>query len=297
MLADRPRHPARFLVLGSASPTLLRQSSETLAGRLATYRLDGFNLGEVGPKALSRLWIRGGFPGSFLAASEAQSLRWRQQFLDTFLERDVPALGLRQSPALLGRFWRMLAHLHGQVWNASEVGRSLGLSDVTVRHYLDVLTSTFVVRVLAPFHENLSKRQVKAPKVYVTDSGLLHALLGIPDRAALDVHPRLGASWEGFVIQEVIRQWRARYDECYYWRTHDGAELDLLIVRGGKRVGFEIKRTDAPQITPSMRVALSDLRLDRLTVLHAGTAAYPMGDRILAVPVGDLLKKDPGRVL
>jgi predicted AAA+ superfamily ATPase len=290
VLADRPRHPARFLVLGSASPALLRQSSETLAGRLATFQLDGFNLGEVTPKRAPQLWLRGGFPRSFLAASEALSLRWRQQFLDTFVERDVPALGLRLSPALLGRFWRMLAHLHGQIWNASEIGRSLGLSDVTMRHYLDVLASAFMVRVLAPFHENLAKRQVKAPKVYISDSGLLHALLGIPDRPALEIHPRLGASWEGFVIQEVIRHLRARREECYYWRTHDGAELDLLIMRGGRRFGFEIKRTDAPRITPSMRSALVDLRLDQLAVLHAGSTAYPLGNRIRAVPVTDLLK-------
>ena len=290
VLADRPRHPARFLVLGSASPALLRQSSETLAGRLATFQLDGFNLGEVTPKRAPQLWLRGGFPRSFLAASEALSLRWRQQFLDTFVERDVPALGLRLSPALLGRFWRMLAHLHGQIWNASEIGRSLGLSDATVRHYLDVLASAFMVRVLAPFHENLAKRQVKSPKVYISDSGLLHALLGIPDRPALEIHPRLGASWEGFVIQEVIRHLRARREECYYWRTHDGAELDLLIMRGGRRFGFEIKRTDAPRITPSMRSALADLRLDQLTVLHVGSRAYPLGNRIRAVPVADLLK-------
>lgn len=289
VLADRPRYPARFLVLGSASPALLRQSSETLAGRLATFQLDGFNLAEVTPKRASTLWLRGGFPRSFLAGTDELSLRWRQQFLDTFLERDVPALGLRLSPALLGRFWRMLAHLHGQIWNASEIGRSLGLSDATVRHYLDVLASAFMVRVLAPFHENLGKRQVKSPKVFISDSGLLHALLGIPDRRALDSHPKLGASWEGFVIQEVIHRLGARRDECHYWRTHDGAELDLLITRGRHRLGFEIKRTDAPRITPSMRSALADLRLERLTVFHAGKLAYPLGDRVRAVPVADLL--------
>ena len=289
VLADRPRRPARFLVLGSAAPALLRQSSETLAGRIATFELDGFNLGEVAPKKAEQLWLRGGFPKSFLAASDAQSLRWRQEFLDTFLERDIPALGFRLPPALLGRFWRMLAHSHGQIWNASEIGRSLGVTDATVRHYLDVLTSAFVVRVLAPFHENLGKRQVKSPKVYVADTGLLHALLGITDRRALDVHPRLGASWEGFVIREIMRHFRARRDECFFWRTHDGAELDLLIVRGQRRHGFEVKRTDAPRVTPSMRSALADLHLDRLTVLHAGADEYPMGERIHAVPVTKLL--------
>jgi len=289
VLADRPRCPARFLVLGSAAPALLRQSSETLAGRIATFELDGFNLGEVAPKKAEQLWLRGGFPKSFLAASDAQSLRWRQEFLDTFLARDIPALGFRLPSALLGRFWRMLAHSHGQIWNASEIGRSLGVTDATVRHYLDVLASAFVVRVLAPFHENLGKRQVKSPKVYIADTGLLHALLGITDRRALDVHPRLGASWEGFVIREIMRHFRARRDECFFWRTHDGAELDLLIVRGQRRHGFEVKRTDAPRVTPSMRSALADLHLDRLTVLHAGADEYPMGERIHAVPLTKLL--------
>jgi hypothetical protein len=289
VLADRPRCPARFLVLGSAAPALLRQSSETLAGRIATFELDGFNLGEVAPKKAEQLWLRGGFPKSFLAASDAQSLRWRQEFLDTFLARDIPALGFRLPSASLGRFWRMLAHSHGQIWNASEIGRSLGVTDATVRHYLDVLASAFVVRVLAPFHENLGKRQVKSPKVYIADTGLLHALLGITDRRALDVHPRLGASWEGFVIREIMRHFRARRDECFFWRTHDGAELDLLIVRGQRRHGFEVKRTDAPRVTPSMRSALADLHLDRLTVLHAGADEYPMGERIHAVPLTKLL--------
>lgn len=288
VLADRPRCPARFLVLGSAAPALLRQSSETLAGRIVTFELDGFNLDEVAPKKAEQLWQRGGFPKSFLAASDAQSLRWRQEFLDTFLARDIPALGFRLPPALLGRFWRMLAHSHGQIWNASEIGRSLGVTDATVRHYLDVLASAFVVRVLAPFHENLGKRQVKSPKVYIADTGLLHALLGITDRRALDVHPRLGASWEGFVIREIMRHFRARRDECFFWRTHDGAELDLLIVRGQRRHGFEVKRTDAPRVTPSMRSALADLHLDRLTVLHAGADEYPMGERIHAVPLTKL---------
>jgi predicted AAA+ superfamily ATPase len=293
VLADRPRCPARFLVLGSAAPALLRQSSETLAGRIATFELDGFNLGEVAPKKAEQLWLRGGFPKSFLAASDAQSLRWRQEFLDTFLARDIPALGFQLPSALLGRFWRMLAHSHGQIWNASEIGRSLGVTDATVRHYLDVLASAFVVRVLAPFHENLGKRQVKSPKVYIADTGLLHALLGITDRRALDVHPRLGASWEGFVIREIMRHVRARRDECFFWRTHDGAELDLLIVRGQRRHGFEVKRTDAPRVTPSMRSALADLHLDRLTVLHAGADEYPMGERIHAVPLTKLLAMSP----
>jgi uncharacterized protein len=289
VLVDRPRPRARFLVLGSASPALLRQSSESLAGRIAYFELDGFDLGEIRPAHAARLWLRGGFPRSFLARNEAESVRWRQQFLDTFLERDIPSLGFRTPPAVIARFWRMLAHWHGQLYNGSELGRSLGVTDATARHYLDVLASTFMIRVLQPFHENLAKRQVKSPKIYVSDSGLLHALLGIADAAALEVHPKLGASWEGFVIQQVLARLRLRRDECFFWRTHDGAELDLLVVRGSRRFGYEIKRTDAPKVTPSMRSALKDLRLDRLDVIHAGTDAFPLGERIHAVPLSRLL--------
>jgi hypothetical protein len=295
VLADRARCPARFLVLGSASPDLLRQSSETLAGRIAYHELDGFDLAEVGASRATRLWLRGGFPRSFLARTEAESVSWRQQFLDTFLERDIPGLGFRTPAAVLGRFWRMVAHCSGQLWNGSDLGRSLGVTDATVRHYLDVLSSTFAVRVLQPFHENLAKRQVKAPKVYVADGGLLHVLLGIGDLASLEGHPRLGASWEGYVIRQVVTRLRARRDECFFWRTHDGAELDLLVVRGGRRIGFEIKYTDAPKITRSMRIALSDLRLDRLYVVHAGTECYPLGDRMHAIALGSLLDELPGK--
>lgn len=295
VLADRPRRPARFLVLGSASPELLKQSSETLAGRIAHHELDGFDLSEVGAEKADRLWLRGGFPRSFLARTERDSLRWRQELTTTFLERDIPALGIRIPAATLGRFWRMLAHWHGQLWNGSELGRSLALSDATVRHYLDLLAGTFVVRVLPPFHENLAKRQVKAPKVFISDSGLLHSLLGIADRHALEIHPKLGASWEGFAIRQVVARLGARREECFFWRTHDGAELDLLVVRGGKRLGFEIKRTDAPRLTPSMRIALRDLRLHRLDVIHAGTESYDLGPRVRAVPLSRLLRDVPPR--
>lgn len=293
VLADRPRRPARFLVLGSASPELLRQSSETLAGRVAYVELDGLALAEVGVQRMDRLWLRGGFPRSFLARSEAESLRWRQQFLATFLERDLPALGFRIPASTLNRFWHMLAHWHGQLWNGSQIAGSLGVTDATARHYLDILASTFVVRVLQPFHENLAKRQVKSPKVYVADSGLHHALLGFDDRKALDNHPMLGASWEGFVLGQIIGRLRCRRGEYFFWRTHDGAELDLLTIRGGRRRGFEVKRTDAPKVTPSMRHALGDLRLDSLDVVHAGTDTYQLAPRIRALSAHALLGLNP----
>ena len=250
---------------------MLRQGNETLAGRIAYYTLDGLSLGEVGGKNEFKLWLRGGFPLSFLAPSHADSQTWRQQFITTFLDRDIPQLGIRVSSTTLRRFWTMLAHYHGQIWNASEFGRSFGVSDNTVRNYLDILSSAFVVRQLQPWHENLKKRQVKAPKVYLADSGLLHTLLGITDRRDLESHPKLGASWEGFVISQITGLLGTRPHECYFWATHTGAELDLLIVRGRKRWGFEVKRTAAPTITPSMRIALSDLKLNRLFVIHAAS--------------------------
>lgn len=285
VLADRPRKPARFLVLGSASPELLQQSSESLAGRIAFLELGGFDLREVRKGELDRLWLRGGFPRSFLARTEAESLRWRKELVKTYLERDIPALGLRVPPASLGRLWAMLAHWHGQIWNASELGRSLGASDTTVRSWLDLLARTFAVRVLRPFHENLGKRQVKSPRVYLADSGILHALLDIRDRRDLEVHPKLGASWEGYVIRQIVAALGAKWDDCYFWRTHEGAELDLLVVRGRQRLGFEIKRTDAPVLTPSMRHALEDLCLSELTVVHAGSVEMRLAPKVRAIPL------------
>jgi predicted AAA+ superfamily ATPase len=287
VLADRGR--AKFLVLGSASPELLRQSSESLAGRIAHVEIEGFAVDEVDRHQADRLWVRGGFPRSFLAKSEATSVTWRREFLRTFLERDVPALGSRVSPALLERFWKMLAHWHGQTWNASEIGRSLGLSDVTVRDYLDLLAKTFVVRVLRPFHENLAKRQVKSPRVFIADSGLLHALLGIASRADLDSHPKLGASWEGFIVQQVITRLGAQRDECYFWRTQDGAEIDLIVIRGRQRLGFEVKRTDAPRLTPSIHIALADLKLDRIDLVHAGLETFALSPKVRALSAARLL--------
>lgn len=291
VLADRRPIRTRFLVLGSASPDMLRQGNETLAGRIAYHRLDGFSLEEVGIGNCLKLWIRGGFPRSYLARTHAQSQQWRQDFVSTFLERDLPQLGIRVASTTMRRFWTMLAHFHGQIWNASQFSRSFGVNDTTVRHYLDVLTAAFVVRQLQPWHENVSKRQVKAPKVYLTDSGLMHSLLGVTTKADIESHPSLGASWEGYVIAQVARRLGARPEECFFWATHAGAELDLLIVRGRKRWGFEIKRTSAPNVTASMRVALQDLKLQRLFVMHAGEDSFDLAQNIRAVAIAHVLEE------
>jgi len=288
VLADRPRHPARFLVLGSASPSLLRQSSESLAGRIAYHELRGFSADEVGERRSRALWRRGGFPRSLLASTEAASIEWRREFIRTFLQRDLPQLGISLPAPTLERFWSMLAHYHAQTWNGSELGRAFGVADTTVRGYLDTLTATFMVRLLRPWHENLAKRQVKAPKVYLSDSGLLHALLGVTDQGDLERHPKVGASWEGFAMAEVVERLGARDEECFFWATHQGAELDLLVKRGRVRLGFEFKRTSAPTATRSMHIALADLKLDRLDIIHAGRDTFPLSPRIRAVPFGRL---------
>lgn len=293
VLADCPGTPARFLVLGSVSPGWLRQSSESLAGRLAYFELAGFRLSEVGVDQRDRLWLRGGFPRSFLAESDAASLEWRQEFVRTFLERDVPQLGV-QIPALtLRRFWTMVAHWHGQVWNGEELARAFGVTGSTVRRYLDLLAGALVLRPLAPWYENLSKRQVKSPKVYLADSGLLHTLLGIGIREALESHPKVGASWEGFALGEVTARLGARPEETHFWATHGGAELDLFVMRGNERLGFEFKRTETPRVTPSMRSALEDLKLDRLDVVHAGSQSYPLAERVRAVPLARIFDEIP----
>lgn len=291
VLADRPGRPARFLLLGSAAPDLRRQGAESLAGRIAHYVLPPLGLGEVGRCELERLWVRGGFPRAFLARSEAASVEWRREFIAAFLERDLPQLGFGLPAQTMRRFWTMLAHYHGQVWNASEFARSFGVADTTVRSYLDALAATFLVRQLQPWHENLAKRQVKSPKIYLSDSGLLHTLLGLDSRDGLESHPRLGASWEGFSLETVVRALGARPEECYFWATHAGAELDLLIIKGGKRLGFEFKRTEAPVFTPSMRIALKDLKLDGLDVVHAGRETFPLAERARAVPL-DRIRSD-----
>jgi uncharacterized protein len=289
VLADRRPVRTRFLVLGSANPSLLRQSSESLAGRIAFYELPGLSLTEVPTGDVSRLWVRGGFPRAFLARHDAASYEWRQNFIRTFVERDLPQLGISISAETMRRFWTMLAHHHAQLWNSSELARAFGVADKTVRGYLDRLCDALVIRQLAPWHENLAKRQVKSPKVYVRDAGLLHALLGIPTLRDLAGHPKIGASWEGFIIDQVITQLRLRDSECYFWRTYQGAELDLLVIRGRERMGFEIKHTSAPLPTPSMRTALNDLRLDSLGVVHAGLDSFAMSDRINAIAVTDLV--------
>jgi predicted AAA+ superfamily ATPase len=283
VLVDRPRTPARFLVLGSASPELLKQSSETLAGRILYHKLGGFSLDEVGMDKGESLWLRGGFPRSFLAESDEESDQWRRGFIQTFLERDLPQLGIGVKATTLRRFWMMLAHYHGQVWNASEIARSFGVSHTAVRNYLDVMTSALIVRQVPPWHENIGKRQVKSPKVYVADSGLLHTLLKCVGLDDLEGHPKMGASWEGFVLNELIRRVGASDDECYFWATHAGAELDLVVIRGRKRLGFEIKRTSVPRVTPSMRSALDDLGLESIDLVHAGDRTFPLAERIRAV--------------
>ncbi|MDP9011680.1 MAG: ATP-binding protein [Pseudomonadota bacterium] len=289
VLADRKPVRTRFLVLGSAAPDLLRQSSESLAGRIAYYELPGLAVREVGFEHADRLWVRGGFPKAFLARSDRESMEWRQAFIRTFLERDLPALGVNIAADTMRRFWSMLAHHHAQLWNASEIGRSFGVADTTVRNYLDKLTDALVVRQLKPWHENLGKRQVKSPKIFIRDSGLLHALLNLSTKRDIEGHPKLGASWEGFIIDQLVQQLGVSPEETYHWRTHQGAELDLLVVRGGLRLGFEVKRTVAPTLTPSMRLAMHDLKLKSLTVVHAGDQTFPLSEQVRAVAFRDVL--------
>jgi hypothetical protein len=288
VLADRPRTPARFLVLGSASPDLLRQGSETLAGRIAFYELSGFDLKEVGVRNLNRLWFRGGLPRAYLARSHRASEEWRLDFVRTFLERDMPRLGVRIPAPSLERFWTMLAHYHAQVWNASEFARSFGVSHTTIRKYLDILANAFVVVQLQPWAENVGKRVVKSPKIYIADTGMLHALLGIGTPEQLERHPKLGASWEGFALAQTIRALRARKNECFFWATHAQAELDLLVVSGKRRVGFEFKRTDSPRLTPSIKSAFETLRLQRLDVVHAGEKSFLLAPKVRAVAASRL---------
>ena len=288
VLVDRPDDATRFLILGSAAPDLLKQSSESLAGRILYYALDGFDLGETGIDDLDKLWLRGGFPRSFLAPSLKVSYTWRKSFIQTFLERDIPQLGFHIPASTLHRFWGMLAHYHAQTWNGNELARAFGISHTAVRRYLDLLTGSLVVWQLQPWHANLGKRQVKSPKVYISDSGLLHTLLGIRTNLELERHPKIGASWEGYVLKEILRRMKTDPSECFFWATHAGAELDLLIVRGEKRIGFEIKRTTAPSVTPSMRISIKDLKLEKLVVIHAGEQEFRLHDHIEAVPLKKL---------
>ena len=286
VLADRSPVRTRFLLLGSASPDLIRTSAESLAGRVAFVPMGGFDLPEVGGAALRRLWGRGGFPRSFLAASDEASRRWRDDFVQTFLERDIRKFGVEVPAQVLRRLWTMLAHYHGQLWNASELSRSLGEAHTTVKRHLDILSGALMVRQLPPWFENLGKRQVKAPKVYLRDSGLLHALLGLPTFAALEAHPKIGASWEGFVIEQVLRRTGER--DAYFWATPSGAELDLLVFVRGRRIGIEVKYSDAPRLTKSMAIARQDLKLDRLLVVYPGDTSYALRPGVEVVAIRDL---------
>jgi len=291
VLADRKENPARFLILGSASGDLLRQSSESLAGRLERVTIGGFSLQELGAEAEQRLWLRGGFPLSYLAGNEADSNSWRKSFIQALLERDLPQWGVRIPAIALQRFWSMLAHYHGQTWNAAEPARALGVSESTTRRHLDLLTDAFMIRQLQPFHANLRKRQVKAPKIYIRDSGLLHWLLGIDSLKGLLTHPKVGASWEGFAIEQLLM--REPHDEAFFWATHQGAEIDLMLRRGNNLYGIECKRTDTPRLTPSIRNALTDLGLKRVIVIYPGTKRFPLSDQVEAVPLQSIGEKAP----
>ncbi len=294
VLVDRPDAPARFLVLGSASGALLRQTSESLAGRTERVLLGGFTARETAgtaPDAESALWRRGGLPRSFLAATEADSVVWRREYIRTLLERDLPQWGVRTPAAAMGRFWAMLAHYHAQTWSAAEPARALGVSPGVVRRYLDVLTDALMVRRLQPWFANLKKRQVKAPKIYVRDSGLLHRLLGIDTERALLTHPRVGASWEGFAIEQALAA--EPHDEAFFWATHQGAEIDLILRRGDALYGVECKRADAPRITPSVRNALDDVGLSGVAILYPGAQRFRLSGRVEVVPLSALGRGEP----
>ena len=288
VLVDRTPASAQFLILGSASPTLIRKSEESLAGRIETIEMSGFSLSELAASEMPRHWLRGGFPRSYLAENDEDSFAWRRSFVQTIVERDLPAFGVSLPPLQLLRLWTMLAHYHGQIWNASEPARSLGIAETTVRRYLDIFQGTFMVRVLPSWHENLLKRQVRSPKIYIRDTGLMHQLLGIHSELDLLSHPKSGASWEGYVVEQVLAQ--VQPDEAYFWATHNGAELDLLLLKSGKRIGVECKRADAPKMTASMRIALDDLNLDRLVVFYPGEQVYSLTDKVEVLPVGSIVK-------
>jgi len=288
-LVDQPNNNRHFLVLGSASPILLSQTSESLAGRIAYVEIHGFSLQEVGEEHEEKLWLRGSFPRAYLASTEASSVRWREEFIRTFLERDLPQLGIKVPAITMRRFWMMLAHYHGQIWNSAEFARSFGMSDKVVRHYLDILTSTFIVRQLAPWWENISKRQVKAPKIFLADCGLLHTLLGLDNKEELESHPKVGASWEGFAMNTILTQLNVLPEECFFWSTYTGAELDLVIMRGNTRIGFEFKRSSAPKMTKSFTIALQDLNLSHIYVVYVGNEIYPLANQITALGLSNIL--------
>lgn len=283
VLVDRPETTARFLILGSASPELVKNVSETLAGRVEFIQLSGFDIRETGSDRWQSLWLRGGFPRSFLADSDDDSFAWREGFIQTFLERDIPQLGITIPSTAMRRFWTMLAHYHGQLWNASELARSMGLTDKTVRSYLDILTGTFMIYQLQPWHENIGKRQVKSPKIYFRDTGLLHGLLSIVDMHSLYGHPRVGASWEGFALSQFLQI--VRPVQPFFWSSYSGADLDLLFFHRGRRYGVEFKFNEAPKATKSMRIALSDLNLEHLWIIFPGARPFPIDDKLSTWPL------------
>jgi predicted AAA+ superfamily ATPase len=288
VLSDRIDTPARFLILGSASGNLMRQTSESLAGRMERIAIGGFSMAELGSEDEQQLWLRGGLPLSFLAGSDVNSIAWRKNFIQTLLERDFPQWGVRVAATALQRFWTMLAHYHGQIWNAAEPARALGVSESTTRRYLDLLTDAFMMRQLQPYYANLKKRQVKSPKIYVRDSGLLHQLLGIDSMKSLYSHPKVGASWEGFVTEQVLLM--EPHDEAFFWATHQGAEIDLILRRGDALYGIECKRADRPRVTPSIRIALDDLKLKHVFVIYPGIQRFPLESQVEAVPLQALSK-------
>ena len=288
VLADRPRRPATFLVLGSASPHLLKQSSETLAGRITYHELDGFGLADTGVRNWRKLWLRGGYPRSYLARNGRESFDWRADLRRTYVDQELPVLGPGFPARTIERVWEMLVHYHGQIWNGSEIARSFAVSHTTSRRYLDLLVDTFMIRLLPPWSQNIGKRVVKSPKLYYRDSGLLHYLLGIRSGDDLVRHVKVGASFEGFALDQLVQHLKADRRECFFWATHQGAELDLLVVRGSRRFGFEFKHTVAPEVTKSMRIALADLNLAQLDVIHLGRETYPLASRVRAVAFGRL---------
>lgn len=290
VIVDRPNQNQKFLILGSASRELLMQSSETLTGRIHYIELTPFSYNEV--EDLEQLWKRGGFPRSFLAEDDVSSRIWRESYLKTFIEQDIPSFGIKVAPEQLRRFWMMLTHYHGSIYNASEIGRSINLSYKTVRHYTDILTNTLMVRQLQPWHENISKRQVKSPKIYFRDSGLFHTLLNIKNDSSLLTHPKLGASWEGFAVEEVIRHLKVDHWDCFFWATQASAELDLLVFKNDQRLGFEFKYTDSPKTTKSMRIALEDLKLDRLTIIYPGKKSFKIDEKIYAAGLENYLNQE-----
>ena len=289
VLADRHKK-AKYLILGSASRDLIRQSSETLAGRISYLEIGGFSSQLVGASKTERLWIRGSFPRSFLAQNEAASYQWRQDFIATFLERDIPQLGINIPAKAMGRFWRMLAHYHGQVFNASEIGRSLGVSDHTAQRYLDLLSGTFMVRQLRPWYSNTKKRIVKRPKIYFRDSGILHALFALENKKDVLSHPKLGASWEGFALEEAVRTAGLKEEEVFFWSVHSAAEVDLVFPKKGRLYGLEVKYVQAPRVTNSMRSAMAELSLSHLWIIYPGKISYPLDKNITVIPMSDLNK-------